>query len=186
VGQFGSERSAGKLLRWLSGGRIQMAPMGAVYDTLHFPDGFEIMLSRPEAALKLDLKEKFPAGTQEIDNYFKAMHERTRRRWRYGLFASCQPPLARAYRWWKQKEIHYWRRKTTGEVIAELISDLSDPKLGAVLSTHWGDYGGRPKDGSFAMHARVVSHYFDGAHASRSRYHATSIPRPFEGPEAPV
>jgi len=36
-----------------------MVSMGAVYDTLHFPGGFEIPFSRPQAALKRDLVEKF-------------------------------------------------------------------------------------------------------------------------------
>jgi len=161
VGQYGPEESAGKLLNWLSNGRIKMAPMGAVYDTLHFPDGFEIMLSRPEAALKLDLKEKFPKAADEIDRYFEVVHQAGDAMMALWSLRVIPAPLAAAYRWWKQKEINRWCGRTTGEVIAEIVTD---PKLRAVLSAQWGDYGGSPKAGSFAMHATLVSHYFDGAY----------------------
>jgi all-trans-retinol 13,14-reductase len=161
VGQYGPDGSAGKLLNWLSDGRIKMAPMGAVYDTLHFPGDFEIMLSRPEAALKLDLKEKFPTAIDEIDRYFEAVALACNAAMASWSLRVMPAPLAAAYRWWKQKEINRWCGRTTGEVIAEIVTD---PKLRAVLSAQWGDYGGAPKDGSFAMHAIVVSHYFDGAY----------------------
>jgi hypothetical protein len=47
------------MLDWLTDGRIEFAPMGPVYDTLHFRDDFSIQLSRPEAAQRQDLKELF-------------------------------------------------------------------------------------------------------------------------------
>src|ERR1019366_6046392 len=56
IGDMGQEDQAAHVLDWLSGGGITMVSMGPVYDAVHFPDGFQIALSRPEAALKLDLK----------------------------------------------------------------------------------------------------------------------------------
>lgn len=161
LGQYGPDRSAGKLLQWLSNGQIEMAPMGAVYDTLHFPEGFEIMLSRPEAALKLDLKEKFPASGGEIDRYFEAVHKACDAAMASWSLRMMPAPLAAAYRWWKHKDIGRWCGRTTSEVIAEIISDA---RLRAVLCAQSGDSGGTPKHVSFAIHAVVVSSYFEGAY----------------------
>jgi phytoene dehydrogenase-like protein len=161
VGQYGPDGSAGKLLRWLSNGQIEMAPMGAIYDTLHFPGGFEIMLSRPEAALKLDLKEKFPASGGEIDRYFEAVHKAGDAAMASWSLRMMPEPLAAAYRWWKQKDIERWCGRTTGEVVGEIVSDS---RLRAVLCAQSGDSGGSPKDISFALYAVVVSSYFDGAY----------------------
>ena len=160
LGQYGPGGSAGKLLRWLSNGQIEMAPMGAVYDTLHFPDGFEIVFSRPEAALKLDLKERFPASVGEIDRYFEAVHKACDAAMASWSLRMMPAPLAAAYRWWKQKDIERWCGRTTSEVIAEIVSDT---RLRAVLCAQSGDSGGTPRHVSFAIHAVVVSSYFDGA-----------------------
>ncbi|MGO8755034.1 MAG: phytoene desaturase family protein [Gallionellaceae bacterium] len=161
LGQYGPEGSAGKLLQWLSNGQIKMAPMGAVYDTLHFPGGFEITLSPPEARLKLGLKEKFPASSGEIERYFEAVHKACDAAMASWSLRMMPAPLAAAYRWWKQKDIERWCGRTTSEVIAEIVRDT---KLAAVLCAQSGDSGGAPKDVSFAIHAVVVSSYFDGAY----------------------
>lgn len=62
-----------KVIDWLSDGKILFSSMGAVYNTLHFPDGFEFQMSRPETALKRDLKEIFPASGTEIDPFLEAL-----------------------------------------------------------------------------------------------------------------
>jgi phytoene dehydrogenase-like protein len=59
-GLFGPDQPAGKILDWLSGGTIEFRSVGTVYDTLHFPDGFEISVARPAAAYKMELKDRFP------------------------------------------------------------------------------------------------------------------------------
>ena len=120
-GTFGHDQPAGRILDWLSGGAIEFSSVGTVYDTLHFPDGFEIAVGRPAEAYKMELKDQFPDNVAEIQR---------------------------------------WCGRTTGEVIAELISN---PKLAAVLSAQWGTYGGNPKEASFAFHATIIGHYLEGA-----------------------
>ena len=68
LGDMGQEDEEEGLLEWISGDTIQMASMGAVYDTIHFPGGFVTQFVRPEEALKRELKEKFPASVAEIDS----------------------------------------------------------------------------------------------------------------------
>ena len=72
-GTFGPDQFAGQILDWLSGGTIEFRSVGTVYDTLHFPDDFEISVGRPAEAYKMELKDRFPDSAAEIDAYFEAL-----------------------------------------------------------------------------------------------------------------
>lgn len=61
------------ILDWLCDTPIEMAPIGAVYDTLHIGDAEPLKLSRPAEAQKLDLKERFPDEGEAIDDWYQAM-----------------------------------------------------------------------------------------------------------------
>ncbi len=51
--------------------------------------------------------------------------------------------------------------RTTRSVLEDLTRDQ---KLIAVLTGQWGDFGLPPAESSFAIHAMVANHYFDGAY----------------------
>jgi phytoene dehydrogenase-like protein len=51
IGEMGPGDGPRAVLDWLSDGRIEMAPLGETYDTLRFPDDFEVRFRRPEAAV---------------------------------------------------------------------------------------------------------------------------------------
>ena len=161
IGDMGPEDQAAHVLDWLSEGGITMVSMGPVYDTVHFPDGFQIALSRPEAALKLDLKQRFPGSVAEIDRFFQMFREAEEAG--RAVFAQRAMPdaLAMIYRFWKGRAINKWCARTTRAVLEETITD---PKLRAVLAARWGDYGGPPAEGAFAVHALVMRNYFGGAY----------------------
>ena len=72
-GTFGHDQRAGKILNWLSGGTIEFQSVGTIYDTLHFPDDFDISVGRPVEAYKMELKDHFPENAAEIDAYFEAL-----------------------------------------------------------------------------------------------------------------
>jgi all-trans-retinol 13,14-reductase len=56
LGGFGPDQSEKAILDWLCDSPIELAPVGAVYDTLHIGDSAPLKLSRPMAAQRLDLK----------------------------------------------------------------------------------------------------------------------------------
>lgn len=159
-GTFGHEQAAGRILDWLSGGAIEFHSVGTVYDTLHFPDNFAISIGRPAEAYKMELKESFPNNVAEIDAYFEALLAAEEAGHIAGAERAMPEPFRSALHWWNRKKIQRWCSRTTGEVIAEFISD---PKLAAVLSAQWGTYGGKPKEASFAIHAIIIGHYLEGA-----------------------
>ncbi len=155
----GPERA---VLDWLTEGRMAFASLGPVYDTLHFPDDFTLELSRPEAAQRLDLKERFPDHASEVDAWYEAMGHGAHAM-RAVLQSRTMPePFASAVAWWNHRAIERWCGRTLAEVIAETTDD---ERLGAVLSAQWPDIGGRPGTGSFGMHAVAIGSYLpDGAY----------------------
>ena len=159
-GTFGPGQQSRRILDWLSGSSIDFHPIGTVYDTLHFPHNVDIQVARPAAAYMMELKERFPGHEQEIDAYFEAIYAAEETVHMIAAERSMPEPLMAAHRWWNRKKIDHWCGRTTREVIDEIISD---PKLAAVLSAQWGTYGGVPKEASFAVHAKVVAHYLEGA-----------------------
>ena len=66
-GTFGHDQPAGRILDWLSGGTIEFRSVGTIYDTLHFPESFEISVGRPTAANKMEPQDRIPANAAEID-----------------------------------------------------------------------------------------------------------------------
>lgn len=159
-GSFGSDQFAGRILDWLSGGTIDFRSVGTVYDTLHFPDDFKIPVGRPAEAYKMELKDRFPDNSAEIDAYFEALLAAEEAAQMVGAERAMPDQFRSAHHWWNRRKIERWCGRTTGEVIESLITD---PKLAAVLSAQWGTYGGRPKEASFAVHALVLGHYLEGA-----------------------
>ena len=159
-GTFGKDQPAGRVLGWLSGGAIEFRSVGTVYDTLHFPGGFEIAVARPATAYKMELKERFPDSVAGIDAYFEALQSAVAAAHLVAVERAMPEPFRSAHRWWNKKKIQRWCGRTTGEVIADITTD---PKLAAVLSAQWGTYGGNPQESSFGVHATVMSHYLDGA-----------------------
>jgi all-trans-retinol 13,14-reductase len=159
-GTFGDDQPSGKILKWLSNGTIAFRSIGTVYDTLHFPDGFEIAVPRPAVAYKMELKDRFPDHAAEVDAYFDALQSAEAAMNVVAAERSMPEPFRSAHRWWNKNKIQRWCGRTTGEVIADIVTD---PKLAAVLSAQWGAYGGKPKEASFAIHALIMGHYLDGA-----------------------
>jgi all-trans-retinol 13,14-reductase len=160
LGDMAPGRPARRVLDWLSGGTIEMAPLGAVYDTVRFPGDFEFQYARPEAALRAGLKEKFPASEREIDAFLEAIAAAERAA--MAMFAARSMPgtLGEVFGWLQGSKLRRWWGRTTAEVLGELIGD---PRLRSVLAAAWGDHGGRPAEGSFGMQAVVMRHYLNGA-----------------------
>lgn len=161
LGGMGEGGAGRRVLDWLCNGAIQFTSMGPVYDTVHFPDGFQLQFARPEQALKLELQERFPGSRAELDAFFTALADAERAS--RPIFAQRAMPalVATIYRFMHEGEIEKWWGRSTATVLAELISD---PRLRAVLAAQRGDYGPVAAQSSFGMHALIMRHYFGGAY----------------------
>lgn len=161
LGEMGTGGAGRRVLDWLSDRAIDFISMGPVYDTMHFPDGFEIQFAKPEAALRLELIERFPAARGEIDAFIAALAEAANAS--RPIFAQRAMPalLSKVYKLWYGTEIRKWWARSTETVLTEMITD---PKLRAVLAAQRGDYCPSPRESSFGMHALIMRHYFNGGY----------------------
>ena len=76
-GSFGEDQPGDKVLDWLSDASIDFRSVGTVYDTIHFPDGFDLPVGRPAEAFKTELKERFPENAAEVNDPAAAVLELT-------------------------------------------------------------------------------------------------------------
>ena len=159
LGGFGPGEVNRRLLDHLSGGRIEMAPISGAYDRVRLP-GLTLPFAPPRSALIAVLKDAFPREARGIDGYFDAI-DRAAATMRTVFAARNMPgPLARPLQWFRRNEVQRWVGRTTWEVVQEFTAD---EQLRAALTAQWIDYGSRPVDSSFGVHALVTRSYLDGA-----------------------
>lgn len=149
------------VLDWLSGGKLELASMGPVYDIVRFPGGFEIAFTRPEASLRQTLKERFPGREGDVDRFFAALQQAERSGGAYFALRSMPELLGAVVGLWRHGEVKQWWGRSVESVLHETVTD---PRLRAVLAAHWLDYGALPHEGSFGMHATLMHHYLDGGY----------------------
>ncbi len=144
----------------VSDGKLERADMGAVYDravigeeVFDFPKGKE--------RLKAALVDRFPEEAAAIERYFRLIARVQRSMRLYYLDKAIPSFLSRVIgpllRWRYLRDAD----RTLGEVLDGLTRNRL---LKAMLSTQCGDYGLPPSQASFAIHALVASHYFEGGY----------------------
>lgn len=155
----GAENQFGRMLRWLTEGRLRFASLGSPYDIVRLP-GFEFPIESPRAAYVERLKTAFPEETGVIDRYFTACDDTQKAI--LALFAAkaAPAPIAALVRWFNAKRI----RRALGTTTEEAVRDVRDVLLAAVLAARWGDYGVPPARSPFGIHALVTGSYFSGAY----------------------
>lgn len=158
LGGFGPDESERAVLDWLCDSPIELAPVGAVYDTLHIGDSAPLQLSRPLAAQRMDLKERFPGESDAIDTWFDTIADGKDALSVLGQVRSFPPAFESALWWWRGRRFRRYCERTTAEV-ANAITGNAD--LARVLVAQWGDFGGRPSSASFAIHAAVTWSYLE-------------------------
>ena len=135
-------------------GRVDWKPLPTVYDHLVFP-GFTYQIAAGESNLLNNLIAAFPDERQAIESYFVDV-KRAQDWYRKFLLATLengeQIQLQRLLHD-KDSQLVLGR---TGEYLQQRFKN---PRLRAVVSGQWGDYGVAPADSAFLAHANVVSHY---------------------------
>lgn len=148
-----------RLFDHVTEGRLEWAPMPEDYDHLLLGDRRYQLVASFER-LRGRLAEYFPQRLPEIDGYLKAVQASNARAERYFASKALPAILARLAGPLLCSPFFRYSDRTTAAVLRSLTSD---PELAAVLTAQWGDYGLPPAQSSFAAHAIVTEHYFDGA-----------------------
>ena len=160
LGDMAPGRPARRVLDWLSGRTIEMAPLGAVYDTVRFPGDFRVPVLAPRGGAARRPEGEVP-GKRARDRCLPRGDRSRRARGDGDVCRTLDARHARrGLRLAAGKQAAPLVGRTTAEVLGELIGD---PRLRSVLAAAWGDHGGRPAEGSFGMQAVVMRHYLNGA-----------------------
>ncbi len=141
-----------------SEGQLRWQAMDPVYDRICFP-GESYDYEAPLEAWKQRMFQAFPQETRAIELYLDAVFSVTQATKNF-FMERALPPLAQrlAGPWLRKKFLRYSDRST----LEVLKGFTSNPKLIAVLTGQYGDYGLPPSQSSFAIHAIVTQHYFSG------------------------
>lgn len=165
-----------RLFDFLSGGKLDWAPMDAEYDRFHIGDKvFSAVAGRQ--AFRDNLVRRFPAEARAIDRYLVLLDEvndampffatgRMLKPWQRRLAS----PLLR----WKTPD---WLLSTTWEVLRGITGN---EELIAVLCSQWGNLGVPPKRSSFMVHALIARHFLWGGYypvGGSSRIAETILPK---------
>jgi all-trans-retinol 13,14-reductase len=147
-----------KIFDDLSGGRLQWADMGSEVDRVVL-GGEEFRIPKGRENFRRALRERFPDEGRAIDSYFALVARVIAAAPFFFMEKAVPAPLAavagRLMRW----PFLRYARRTTREVLESLTANQ---RLIGFLTAQWGDYGLPPGESSFAIHALVANHYFDG------------------------
>ncbi len=155
----GSENQFGRMLRWLTGGRLRFTSLGSPYDIVRLP-GLEFPIEAPRAAYIARLKATFPDEIVAIDRYFRSCDEAEKASRALFAIRALPAPVATIVRWFNARRV----RRALGTTTAESVREIRDLRLAALLTARWGDYGMTPAQSPFAIHALVTGSYFAGAY----------------------
>ncbi|TNE91084.1 MAG: NAD(P)/FAD-dependent oxidoreductase [Deltaproteobacteria bacterium] len=159
VGEVGDRAMPGKLLKWLTDGRLTWTSLGAVYDAFHFPDGVDIDFPDNKRQFRDNLIAAFPDEVDAIDQYLGLVREVGQSMRGYYLSRIAPPGLRRLSRRMMAGPAEKWLQRRTADVLDELTDN---EQLKTVLAAQWGYYGSVPSRSSFAMQALVVRHFWHG------------------------
>lgn len=142
---------------YISNGQLEWQKMKDPYDTFWYPD-FRFGASSNLNQYKKDLCALFPLEKKAILRYFKDVKAADQ----WSTFWFLKETLPRPISWLmallkKSKEAFFMQ--TTQ---AYLDKNFKDPKLKALLTSQWGDYGTTPDESVFWGHCVIVNHYSIG------------------------
>ena len=143
----------------ITDGQLAWSAMPDVYDravighrTYDFVSGRERFRAR--------LKAYFPQDMDAIDGYIAAVQSVQKAIDPYLMEKAIPGPIAYCIGGFLRAPFLRWANRTTADVLSELTRNK---ELIGVLAAQWGNYGLPPQQSSFAIHAMIAHHYFEGA-----------------------
>jgi all-trans-retinol 13,14-reductase len=158
IGDVGAKTRTRMMFDYLSGGKLEWAPMADEYDRFYVGDKVFSAIAGKQA-FRDNLLRQFPAEAAAIDRYLKLLGRVGKALTAYSFYKVLKP-------WQRLIAWPYTKLKTptllfrnTYDVLSELTQDQD---LIAVLCGQWGDMGLPPKRSAFMVHAMIARHYMHG------------------------
>ena len=147
-----------KLFDYITDGKLQWADMGEVYDRVIIGDKTYDFV-KGVTSFKAQMKAYFPEEGPAIDRYVDLVFQVNKAMGKFYINKTLPQWVSSFLGTFLTKKYLKFTDQTTYEVLSSLTKNEA---LIKVLTAQYGDYGLPPRQSSFAMHASVVKHYFDG------------------------
>ncbi len=145
------------LMDFITGGAVDWQAMPAPFESFSYP-GFDFDVPVGRDAYLQALVARFPAERRAIERYFRDVERAAQ--WAGNRIVMPALPWFVAG---PMRALSGSDALPLSTTRAYLDAHFTDPLLKAVLASQWGDYGLPPAQSSFAIHAVIAQHYFDGA-----------------------
>ncbi len=160
VGELGPGQMLRAVFDAVTDGSLEWNSLGEVYDRIVIGDQvYELRAGANN--LRRDLKAHFPNETTAIDRYFALVGELVSASRSYFMAKALPNAISAIAGPFMRRSFMRLAERTTRSVLEDLTCDQT---LIAVLTGQWGNFGLPPAESSFAIHALVANHYFDGAY----------------------
>ena len=158
VGDMGEGMMGRRLFDFITDGGVQWNPLPDVYDVFVYPN-LQVRACKGEANFRSALIDSFPDERLNIEQYFRDLKSAAGWANRYFMAMATPAPLG-----WLVGAVNRFTAELPLEVTQHYLERrFHDPRLRAVVTSQWGDYGVRPSRSAFATHAVIASHYLNGA-----------------------
>ncbi len=158
VGEMGEGMMGRRLFDFITEGRVKWNPLPDVYDVFAYPD-LEVRACKGEANFRRALIDAFPHERSNIEQYFRDLKSAAGWTTRNIMRMAAPAPLS-----WLVAAVNRFTSGLALEVTQHYLQKrFHDPRLRAVVTSQWADYGVPPGRSAFATHAVIASHYLNGA-----------------------
>ena len=158
VGDMGEGMMGRRLFDFITESRVKWNPLPDVYDVFVYPD-LEVRACKGEANFRRALIDAFPNERSNIELYFRDLRSATGWTTRNIMRMAAPAPLS-----WLVAAVNRFTSDLALEVTQHYLERrFHDPRLRAVVTSQWADYGVPPGRSAFATHAVIASHYLNGA-----------------------
>ena len=158
VGEMGEGMMGRRLFDFITDCDVKWNPMPDVYDVFVYP-AMQFSARKGEVNFRRALIDAFPEEQASIEQYFRDLKSAIGWINRHFMAMAATAPLSRIVRM-----MNRFTANLPLEVTQQYLERrFRDPRLRAVVTSQWADYGLPPGQSAFATHAVIASHYLNGA-----------------------
>ena len=158
VGEMGEGMMGRRLFDLITESGVKWNPLPDVYDVFVYPN-LQVRACKGDTNFRSALIDAFPDERANIEQYFRDL--RSAIGWTNRHFMAMTMP---ALLGWLVRAVNRFTGDLPLEVMRRYLERrFRDPRLRAVITSQWADYGVPPGRSAFATHAVIASHYLNGA-----------------------
>ncbi|MEZ4741503.1 MAG: NAD(P)/FAD-dependent oxidoreductase [Bdellovibrionota bacterium] len=158
VGEVSCDHLSGRILNFLTGGKLEWKSLGEYSEDFRFED-MSFQLARERDTQYADLIKAFPEDKEGLLLYAKAVEKAAAVINPYYFILQLLPKAMANVLKKISFAANQWTSLTTEAVINKYIGN---ERLRDILKARWIYYGAEPEESSFPIHAIVTRHFYQG------------------------